>query len=152
MASSQFVIFNVENEEFGVGITQVKEIIRPVKVVSMPDTPEYIEGVINLRGEVYPILNLRKKFKFPDRPFDDGTKIIIMNIEDVKVGFIVDKVNEIVWIPDEDIEQTPRLITDINHRYISGVGKVGERMIIILDLNFILAAEEKEQIEIMDAY
>lgn len=147
MATMQFVIFNLEQEEFGVVIDQLKEIIKPPKIVSIPNTPEYIEGIINLRGEVYPIFNLRKKFGFPEKPFDDDTKIIIVTVGDTRVGFVVDEVSEIIRLEQDAIEKAPKLVSDVNRRYISGVGKLDERMIIMLDLNLILNDDEKEQVK-----
>lgn len=147
MATVQFVIFSLENEEFGVAIDQLKEIMKPPKIVSIPNTPAYIDGIINLRDEVYPIFNLRKKFGFPEKPSNDDTKIIIVTVGNTRVGFVVDEVSEILRLEQNAIEKAPKLVSGVNRRYISGVGKVAERMIIILDLELILNDEEKEQIK-----
>lgn len=149
MANRQLIIFNLGQEEFGVGIEQLKEIIRPQKIVSVPNTPAFIEGIINLRGEIYPIFNLRKKFGFPDKAFDDNTKIIIVNVNNMKVGFVVDEVSEIVRLEEENIEQAPKLVSGVNRKYISGVGKIEERMVIILELDLVLQTDEKEELRKM---
>ncbi|MDK2798820.1 MAG: purine-binding chemotaxis protein CheW [Clostridiales bacterium] len=147
MATTQLVIFKLENEEFGVDIMQVKEIIKPLQIVKVPNTPDFIEGIINLRGKVHPIISLRKRFKLAVTAFDDNTKIIIVNVNDTDVGFIVDEVNEIVRIDNQEIEQVPELVTGINRKYINGVGKINDRMIILLDLDQVLSLSEQEEIK-----
>lgn len=142
VASRQFVIFNLNQENFGVEITEVKEIIKPVQIYKVPNTPEYIEGLINLRGKVHTVFNLRKKFSLPAREFDDNTKIIVVNVNSIMVGFIVDEVNEIIRVEDEDIEAAPQDITALNRRYISGIAKISEKIVILLDLARVLSAEE----------
>jgi len=144
MASHQLVIFGVNEESFGVEITQVKEIIRPMEIYKIPNTPDFIEGLINLRGKVHTIFNLRKKFNLPNRDFDDNTKIIIVGIDSLVVGFIVDEVSEIVRIEDEDIESTPRAIVSESREFLSGVAKMGDKIILLLDLNKALSIEEVE--------
>lgn len=146
MAVSQLVIFNLNGEDFGVEITQVKEIIKPLEIFKVPDTPEFIEGLINLRGKVHTVFNLRKRFALPVREFDDNTKIIIVGVNSMLVGFIVDEVNEIVRIEEESIEATPEIITTLNKRYLSGVAKIGERIVLILDLANVLSFKEQEEL------
>lgn len=147
MATKQFVIFNINNENFGVEIIQVKEIIKPMEIFKIPDTPEFIEGLINLRGKVHTVFNLRKKFHLPPLEFDDNTKIIIVNVNELMVGFIVDEVNEIIRVEDEDIENTPPSITTLNKKYITGIAKVGEKVILLLDLSQALSVSEEQLIE-----
>ena len=143
----QFVIFKIEAEEFGVDIMKVKEIIKPLQIVKVPNTPVFIEGIINLRGKVHPVFNLRKKFGFPEKPFDEDTKIVIVDVNGVDIGFIVDGVNEIVRIEEAQIEEAPKFISGVNSQYISGVGKIDSRMIIILDLDLVLSVDEQEQLK-----
>lgn len=147
MASRQLVIFNINEESFGVEITQVKEIIKPMDIFKVPNTPEFIEGLINLRGKVHTVFNLRKRFSLPTREFDDSTKIIIVNVNSMSIGFIVDEVNEIIRVEDEDIERTPQTITILNRKYISGVAKLGERIVLILDLACVLSVNEEAETE-----
>lgn len=147
MASRQLVIFDINEESFGVEITQVREIIKPMEIFKVPNTPDFIEGLINLRGKVHTIFNLRKKFNLPVREFDESTKIIIVNVNSITVGFIVDEVNEIVRVEDEDIESTPQSITTLNKKYLSGVAKLGDRIVLILDLSMVLTASEEEAAE-----
>lgn len=147
MASHQFVIFNINGENFGIEITQVKEIIKPMEIFKVPNTPDYIEGLINLRGKVHTVFNLRKKFNLPALAFDDNTKIIIVNVNSMMVGFIVDEVNEIVRVEDEDIENTPQAIASANSRYVTGVAKIGERIILLLDLSKALSLSEEQELQ-----
>jgi purine-binding chemotaxis protein CheW len=149
MASRQLVIFNINDESFGVEITQVKEIIKPMDIFKVPNTPDFIEGLINLRGKVHTVFNLRKRFNLPSKALDDSTKIIIVNVNSMMVGFIVDEVNEIVRIEDESIENAPKVITSLNRKYISGVAKIGERIILLLDLSLVLTVEEEAELKCM---
>ncbi|MGE4282153.1 MAG: chemotaxis protein CheW [Clostridia bacterium] len=146
MAITQLVLFKLDNEEFGVDIMKVREIIKPVQIVKVPNTPHFIEGIINLRGKVHPIFSLRKKFAFENKAFDDDTKIIIVSVNDSNVGFIVDEVSEILRIEDDQIEDAPKLVTGVNEKYIYGVGKIDDRMIILLDLNLVLTVTEQEEL------
>jgi purine-binding chemotaxis protein CheW len=143
MDSTQFVIFKIENEDFGVEITNVREIIRPQQILKVPNAPKYIEGIINLRGKVHPIFNLRKKFHMDNKEFDDSTKIIIVNVNDISVGFIVDDVSEILRIEEKNIEDSPNAIVGHHRNYIKCVGKIDDRMIIILDLNLIMSEDDE---------
>ncbi len=144
MAGQQLVIFNINGENFGVEITQVKEIIKPMEIFKVPNTPDYIEGLINLRGKVHTVFNMRKKFGLPTIDFDDNTKIIIVSVNSMLIGFIVDEVNEIVRVEEEQMENAPQAISSVSLKYITGVAKIGERIILILDLSSALSlAEEK---------
>ncbi|MCX7842182.1 MAG: chemotaxis protein CheW [Clostridia bacterium] len=148
MAGEQLVVFNINSESFGISITQVKEIIKPMEIFKVPNTPDYIEGLINLRGKVHTVFNLRKKFGLPNVAFDDNTKIIIVNVNSMTIGFIVDEVNEIIRVEDENIENTPKaLMTGVNSRYLKGVAKTGERIILILDLANALSITEEAEAE-----
>jgi purine-binding chemotaxis protein CheW len=146
MATKQEVIFKLGGEEYGLEIMKVYGIERYQKVTKVPNTPEYIEGIINLRGEVYPIYNLRKKFNMPEKAVDDETKMIIVNSDGMMVGFVVDSVVEIRHIDENFIKPAPKLISGIDRRYIIGVGEVDDRMIILLDVDLILEEEEKDTV------
>jgi purine-binding chemotaxis protein CheW len=149
MSSTQLVIFKLEGEEYGVDITTVNGINKATdfEIVKVPNSPEMLEGIINLRGKVNPIFNLRKKFNFVNKPIDENSKIVIVYIGDATVGFIVDEVTEILRLEEENIEVAPKAITGIDRKYITGVGKVDKRMIILLDLNRVLTEEEHETIK-----
>lgn len=145
MASRQFVIFRVNNEDFGVEISQVSSIEKPMEIFQIPNTPDYIEGLINLRGKVHTIFNLRKKFKLPVKEYDDNTKIVITNTNNLNLGFVVDEVNEIIKVDDDQIEETPKVIDGIDREYLKGVAKMGENLILLLDLGRVLSVVEAEE-------
>lgn len=146
MASIQYVVFRLSEEEFGVEIKNVREIIKPQQILRIPNTPKYIEGIINLRGRVHPVFNLRRKFHFSEKPTDDTTKIIVVNVNDMSVGFEVDDVSEILRIEEESIEEAPQFVTGPHRKYIKCVGKVDDRMIIMLDLDLLLSEEEEKEL------
>jgi purine-binding chemotaxis protein CheW len=123
MASIQQVIFKLDKEEYGLDIMKVNGIEKYQEVVKVPNSPEYIEGIINLRGEVLPIYSLRKKFNLVPKPMDDETKIIVTYTNDMKVGFVVDAVTEILYIEFDSIVDAPKIIAGINRKYIKSVAK-----------------------------
>lgn len=143
MASLQQVIFKLDNEEYGLDIMKVSGIEKYQEVVKVPNSPEYIEGIINLRGEVLPIYSLRKKFKLEKKLTDDETKIIVAVTNEMKIGFVVDSVAEILHIDEESIEKAPKIVTGISRKYIKSVAKQEKRMIILVDVDLIVSDEEK---------
>ena len=149
MAVTQFVLFKLDQEEFGVEITHVKEIIKPLQIIKVPNTPVTIEGVVNLRGKVYPIFNLRKKFRFTDKAIDDDTKILIIDVNGRDIGFISDQVTEIVRMESDTIVDTPDLVVGVDRKFIRGLVNMGERPIVLLDLEFILSTTEEDEIRTM---
>ena len=142
MASFQQVIFKLDKEEYGLDIMKVHGIEKYQEVVTVPNSPEYIEGIINLRGEVLPVYSLRKKFNLEPKESDEETKIIVTNTNDMKIGFVVDSVVEILHIEDEQVENTPKIVTGISRRYIKSVAKVENRMIILVDIDLVVSDEE----------
>ncbi|PKM54969.1 Chemotaxis protein CheW [Petrocella atlantisensis] len=143
MATLQQVVFRLDKEEYGLNIMKVNGIEKYQEVVKVPNAPEYIEGMINLRGEVLPIFSLRKKFNLTDKPHDDDTKIIVVNTNGIKVGFVVDSVEEILQIEEEVIEVAPAIVAGINRKYIKSVAKVDQRMIVLIDIDLVVTDEEK---------
>ena len=136
--SKQFVIFSLEGEEYGIEILRVKEIKEMIRITRVPKAPHYVRGVINLRGEVIPIVDLRKKFNLEKRNDNDSTRIIIVAVEEITVGLVVDTSSEVVGILNKDIEEAPETIGSFEQGYISGIGKVGSRLIILLNVDKIL--------------
>jgi len=144
----QLVIFKIGNEEFGVNIHQVKEIVRLIPITPIPRAPEFIEGVVNLRGQVLAVMDLAKRLELPSHPHSEKTRIIVVEVEDNTVGMIVDEVTEVLRLPLEKIEKTPQLVeSDIEQKYIKGVGKLNDRLLILIDLANVLSLEEKEEIK-----
>lgn len=138
MATRQFVIFSINNEEFGVDVSQVNIIERRMEIFKIPNTPEFVEGLVNLRGKVYTVFNMSKRFGLPVKEYDDNTKIIMVNIGTSVVGLIVDSVDEIKEIDDQDIENTPSVLGDMKRKFISNIAKVNQRIIMLLNPETIL--------------
>lgn len=130
----QFVIFKLENEEYGIDILRVKEIKEMMSITRVPKAANFVRGVINLRGEVIPVIDLRKRFNLKEGKENESTRIIIVSVDDIIVGLIADYSSEVVEISSEAIEETPEGIGIIDQGYISGIGKVGKRLIILLDI------------------
>ncbi|HOK42927.1 MAG TPA: chemotaxis protein CheW [Thermoclostridium caenicola] len=147
MAVQQLVKFSVADQNFGISINQIYQIIKPQEVFKVPNTPPFIEGLINLRGRVLTVFNLRKRFNLPEKANDENTKVLIVNMDDMLLGFTVDNVTEIVRINDEDIEETPPTLKDFDHRFLSGVGKLGDKLILLLDLRKVLTPDEALQVQ-----
>ncbi|MBI1807135.1 MAG: chemotaxis protein CheW [Ignavibacteria bacterium] len=143
----QLVTFNVGDEEFGMDILQVQEINRKLEITRVPNAPEYVEGVINLRGKVIPIIDLRRRFGITTKKHDKDTRIIIVEVGDHVVGFVVDTVREVLRIPKSVTEPPPRVISSIAAEYITAVGKLDDRLLILLDLEKVLSPNEKEQLK-----
>ena len=139
----QLVTFSIGEEEFGVDILKVQEIIRMMEITKVPRAPDFVEGVINLRGKVIPILDLRKRFGLVTRDHDKHTRIIVIEISNMIVGFVVDSVSEVLRIPSNTVEPPPPVVSGLESEYISGVGKLADRLLILLDLDRLLSREEQ---------
>jgi purine-binding chemotaxis protein CheW len=146
----QVVSFHLGSEEYGVDISQVQEIIRMVEITHVPRAPHFMEGVINLRGQLIPIIDLRTRFSMPRAEHTKSTRIVVTEIGSKRVGIVVDSVSEVINIPLESVEPAPDMIAGVGTEYIQGVGKVGERLIILLDLTMVISGEEKHQLETID--
>jgi purine-binding chemotaxis protein CheW len=142
----QLVTFTLGNEEYAVNILNVQEINRITEITRVPNSPDYVEGVINLRGKVIPVINLRKKFHFEDRPTDDTSRIIIMEIQGITNGLIVDSVSEVLRIPASSVEPAPPMSAELQSQFIKGIAKLENRLIILIDLDNLLG--NAEQIDI----
>jgi purine-binding chemotaxis protein CheW len=139
----QLVSFGIGEEEFGVDILEVQEIIRMINVTNVPNSPEFVEGVINLRGRVIPVIDLRTRLGMVKLEHGKDTRIVVVEISGKTIGFIVDSVSEVLRIPRSITEPPPPLTTGINAEYITAIGKLENRLIILLDLEKILKEEEK---------
>ena len=130
----QLVSFRLGQEEFGIDILKVQEINRMVEITKVPQSPHYCEGVINLRGKVIPVVDLRKKFDMETAEWDKNTRIIVCDVNDNVVGMIVDAVEEVLRIPSSTVEPPPKIITSSAADYIKGVAKMEKRLLIFLDI------------------
>ncbi|OLN24801.1 Positive regulator of CheA protein activity (CheW) [Desulfovibrio sp. DV] len=142
----QLVTFSIGEEEFGVDILSVQEIIRMMDITKVPRAPDFVEGVINLRGKVIPIIDLRRRFGLATRDHDKHTRIIVIEINNMIVGFVVDSVSEVLRIPASTVEPPPPVVSGLESEYISGVGKLEDRLLILLDLNKLLSGEERDML------
>lgn len=136
----QLVTFRIGEEEFGVDILAVQEIIRLMQITMVPRAPEFIEGVINLRGKVIPVINMRRRFNKPQVEPDSSTRIVVMELEQKIVGFLVDGVSEVLRIPESTVEDPPPVVAGIGSEYIRGIGKLDNRLLILLDLDHLLSS------------
>ena len=134
----QLVTFNIAEEEFGVDILSVQEIIRLMQITTVPRAPACIEGVINLRGKVIPVIDMRKRFNLPAIERGSRTRIIVMEFGAKIVGFLVDAVSEVLRIPAGTVESAPAVVSGVGSEYIKGVGKLDDRLLILLDLDSLL--------------
>ena len=144
----QMVTFKIGEEEFGVDILRVQEIIRIMEITRVPKAPHFVEGVINLRGRVIPIIDLRRRFGLTAREHDKDTRIIVIEINNMIVGFVVDAVHEVLRIPADTVEPPPPAVMGgVDSEYIKGVGKLDDRLLILLDLDRLLSQEEQKELE-----
>ena len=138
----QLVTFSIGEEEFGVDILKVQEIIRTMEITKVPKAPDFVEGVINLRGKVIPIIDLRRRFGLSSKEHDKHTRIIVIEINNMIVGFVVDSVSEVLRIPASTVEPPPAVVAGMESEYISGVGKLQDRLLILLDLDRLLSNDD----------
>ncbi|NLL05698.1 MAG: chemotaxis protein CheW [Clostridiaceae bacterium] len=137
--ASQYVVFKLDDERFAVEIERVLEIIHTQSVFKVPNSPPYIDGLINLRGKVYTLFNLRKKFELPSNEANTKeSKVLIVNIDSNYIGMSVDAVNEIIQIEDSSIEETPPTLASNAKNYIKGVAKVNENLVLLLNLEALI--------------
>ncbi len=143
----QYLTYTIGNQEYGIEIRNVTEIIGIQKITSLPDLPEFIKGVINLRGKVIPVVDVRLRFGMEARAYDERTCIVVVNISGTSVGLVVDTVSEVMNIPGCQIEEPPKVSKKENgNRFVHGLGKVNEDVKILLDIQKLLYEDEIEMI------
>ena len=142
----KFLTFHLGKEDYGIEIRFVTEIIGVQKITEVPDMPDFLKGVINLRGKVIPVMDVRTRFKLPERSYDDRTCIIVVNLNEVSVGLVVDEVSEVANIDKDQIEPPPRTSRGKSSRYFKGMGKIGEEVKILLDVERLLYDEELQNL------
>ena len=134
----QLVVFKLAREEYGVSILNVQEIKRITEITRVPYTPEFIKGVMNLRGSVLPVFDLKKRLDLPDNEYSDDARIVIVKVDEVTLGVIVDAVSEVLTIGQENIEPPQVVAGGVIANYLSGIGKINDRLLILLDINSII--------------
>jgi len=130
---NMYLTFRLGNEDYGIEIRYVTEIVGMQKITEVPDMPPFVKGVVNLRGQVIPVLDMRLRFHMESRPYDERTCIVVVNINGAQVGLVVDTVNEVRNIDDEQISPPPKTAGADSAQYIQGMGKVNEEVIILLE-------------------
>ncbi len=142
----KYLTFSLGDEEYGIGILKVKEIIGMMRITPVPQTPEFVKGVINLRGKVIPVIDLRLRFGMNENGYTERTCIVVVEIDStggkLHIGVVVDSVSEVLNIKGTDIEDTPSFGTTLNTEYILGMAKTGGGVKILLDINRVLSNEE----------
>ena len=149
----QLVSFKLGEEEFGIDILKVQEINRMVEITKVPQAPHFCEGVINLRGKVIPVIDLRLKFDMETKQRDKDSRIVVCDVNGIVIGMIVDAVEEVLRIPGSTVEPAPDIVTSVNSDYIKGVAKLDERLLILLDISKVASevrTEASEPEAIMD--
>lgn len=143
----RFLTFLIDSEIFGIEIQFVTEIIGLQEITNVPEVPNYVKGIINLRGKIIPLIDVRLKFNKISIPYDDRTCIIVIDVKGVSIGLIVDNVDEVLTIDDDNISPPPETKTGFENRYIKGIGKANNQVQLLLDCEKLLKANEMEVIE-----
>ncbi|MEI0604739.1 chemotaxis protein CheW [Brachyspira alvinipulli] len=143
--STNLVTFRLGSGEYAIDIMQAKEIIKMEKITLIPNAPDFVEGVINLRGNIIPIIDLKKRFNLEEIEGDKNTGIIIVKIEDVDMGIIIDSISKVVSISNSDIQPPPPMLSGIGQKYIKGVGKLEDKLLVVLDLEKLFTTDEEEE-------
>jgi purine-binding chemotaxis protein CheW len=145
-SASQFVGFQLAEQEYAFHIGKIREIVIIDQVTEVPQVPHFVDGVTNLRGAIIPIINLRKLFGLESKPTDSETRTIVVNVGERTMGCTVDMVSQVMRISNEDIQAAPDTVTADGANYISGFAKLGERLLIILDIEQLLDPDKLEQV------
>ena len=148
--TDQFVTFIINDEIYGVDVLKVHEIIGMTKITHVPNSMNYMKGMINLRGYVVPVVDMRIKFTMPEREYDDATVILIVEVTGKLIGMIVDTVSDVMKISKSNIQETPHFSAKIDTDFIMNIGKVDEKLVILLDVDKILTSDEWQMIEQAD--
>lgn len=137
----KYLIFKVDEESYGIGVEVVIEIIGIQPITQVPELPQYIRGIINLRGKIIPVMDIRMRFKRDIKEYNDRTCVVVIEVKDMSVGLIVDSVSDVLNIPEEEIVAPPE-IQKKNNKYVRAIGKVGTGMVLLLDCNRLLKDED----------
>lgn len=143
--TTQLITFQLAEEEYGIDILKVEEIqrMKEISLTRVPQAEEYIEGVVNLRGNVIPVVDLRKRFGLKEKEMDKQTRIIVVNINERSLGFLVDRVNEVIDAEKDSIDDPPQEIVKIDSSFIQGIVRHEERLVIMLDIENIITSFEE---------
>ncbi|MDI6874876.1 MAG: chemotaxis protein CheW [Actinomycetota bacterium] len=139
---NKYLTFVLGDEEYGLDILKVKEIIGLMEITKVPRMPDFVRGVINLRGRIIPVVDLRRKFGMPEQEDTRETCIVVVDLDGTNMGVVVDRVSEVLDLVSEDIEETPEFGASVDTEFITGMGKSGNRVIMLLDIGKVLLGEE----------
>lgn len=143
-ATAQSILFKMGSEYYGLSIALVREIIKPLPVTRFPKSPPYVEGVIDLRGRILPIINLRKMFDLEPLAETDDTRFVDLQLEGLNIGIIVDAVSEVMNIPQQLIEPAPPIIAGVEGKYLQGIARMNDKLIMLLDVDEIFGQWKKK--------
>ena len=143
---AQWVTFYLDKERYGINVMQVQEVLRVTEITPVPGAPEYVLGIINLRGNVVTVIDTRQRFRLPQREMDDSTRIVIIETENQVVGILVDSVAEVVELRASEIEAAPNVGTEESARFIQGVCSLSGELLILIDLNTLFSDDQKREL------
>jgi purine-binding chemotaxis protein CheW len=138
----QMISFNVGEQEYGVDIHSVKEVIRQGEITPLPRAPSFLKGVINLRGDVIPIIDLRERFALEAGSYSEASRVIVVEIGEKSVGMVVDSVSHVIRVPEDHIEAAPTWLGGTSGEYVRGVARVEKRLVVLLNIDAILTTDE----------
>jgi len=147
LEQGQFMTFEVAEEQFGIDVMRVQELIRYQKPSRIPNAPEVVSGVINFRGHIIPVIDMRRKFNFEPGTYDEFSVIIVLEVQDKIMGLLVDRVLDIVSVVREDVQGTLDFQKEFDTEYLCGVGKVGEQLVFLVDPDRLLSQREMSDLE-----
>ncbi len=142
----RFLTFSLDKESYGIDIKYVTEIIGIQDITEIPELPKYVKGIINLRGKIIPVMDIRLRFKKEAKEYNDRTCVIVVDIKDISIGLVVDSVSEVLTILEQDIVEPPQMNKNYNNRYIKNIGKVGNDVKLLLDCEKLLTDVELEDL------
>ena len=148
--ADQMISFSIGEEHYGVDIQEVKEVIRIREITQLPKAPTFVKGVINLRGDVIPIIDLREKFGLEQLDYTEVTRVIVVEVDGKSIGMVVDRVSNVIKIPQDEIEPPPPLVGGLSGEYLRGIGKLGEKLIVLISIDKILTTDEKIELKKME--
>ncbi|MDV2580622.1 chemotaxis protein CheW [Alkalibacillus haloalkaliphilus] len=149
--NEKVIVFQLKDEEYGVPIEHVGSIERVQEITRVPRAPRFVKGVMNLRGVITPIIDLRERFDLEQTPYTESTRIIIVTIGDKNVGMIVDAANDVVDVPQNQVEPSPEVVGSVNADYIRGVAKIDQRLLVLLNLDKVLTEEEFDHLSTVES-
>ncbi|WP_309121268.1 chemotaxis protein CheW [Paenibacillus sp.] len=150
-ADTKTIVFSIGTEEYGIEVEHVKTIERMMPMTRVPKTPPFVKGVVNLRGVVVPVIHLASRFGLPENEPTENSRIVMVNVGDLEVGFIVDSANDVIDVNADRIEEPPEVVGGIRAKYLRGIAKVGDnRLLVMLNLSEVLNKSEIIQLEQME--